>query len=117
MVGVSPELRQLAVQIVARNQPCSFNTVVNGLRQYGLDTATANRTVLTLIRDGQIARTFTGQLRLPGPAGRTAPGGSGEAWRTVVVAVFVVLFLVLAGWVGFHIWDAAQDQPPMPRRR
>jgi hypothetical protein len=59
-------LANAAVAIVAAGQPCKPNDLVVRLRkEHGASHAEANQTMLALIRDGRLKRTFTGKLQLP----------------------------------------------------
>lgn len=61
-----PPWRQIAVAIVEQEQPCPANRLVSRLKhEFGANTAQANTTLLELIRDGAVRRTFTGKLVLP----------------------------------------------------
>jgi hypothetical protein len=63
MAGTNEQLRRLGVEYVAANQPCRPNDLVRWLRkQCGASTRAANETLLTLLRDGYLRRTFTGKL-------------------------------------------------------
>jgi hypothetical protein len=59
-------LARAAIPVVAAEQPCKPNDLVSRLRkEYGASHADANQTMLALIRDGRLKRTFTGKLQLP----------------------------------------------------
>jgi hypothetical protein len=61
------ELAEIAVAIVAANQPLKPNDLLKTMRkQHGASHREANTTFLMLLRDGRIRRTFTGKLVLPG---------------------------------------------------
>ena len=67
MPGTTPELRQIAVAIVAQAGTCRPNALVQQLRRdHGASHRAANETLLTLIRDGLLRRTWWGRLRVPG---------------------------------------------------
>jgi hypothetical protein len=63
--GTSPEWIRLALEIVGANQPYSANRLRSALIKRGASTSTANVTVLTVIRDGYVRRTWNGKLKLP----------------------------------------------------
>lgn len=66
MPGTTPELKRLAIEIVAANQPCSPNYFKRALkREGGASERAANETLLTMIRDGELRRTWNGKLVLP----------------------------------------------------
>jgi hypothetical protein len=66
MSGTTESLRWIAIGIVADCQPCRPNQLVKRLRsEYGASHRAANETLLTLIRDGRLRRTFSGKLVLP----------------------------------------------------
>jgi hypothetical protein len=65
MGGTNVEWKQLAVQVVAQGQPCKPNDLIKALEGYGASVRAANETLLTMIRDGQLKRTWNGKLVLP----------------------------------------------------
>lgn len=65
MAGTTPELMQLGVQIVAANEPCSPRYLRSTLRKQGASVRAANETLLFLMRDGHVRRTWNGKLKLP----------------------------------------------------
>lgn len=84
---------QLAIEVVGRSQPCSPYTLTDALKKAGASHAVANRTMLELIRDGVLSRTFDGRLILPGFKPPPSPG------RLVALIVFLVVVLAFMGWV------------------
>jgi hypothetical protein len=64
MAGTTPELMQLGLQIVADNEPCNPARLRSMLRQQGASVRAANETLLFLIRDGHVRRTWNGKLRV-----------------------------------------------------
>ena len=63
---MNQDFRQIAISIVSQNQPCKPNDLVKRLRKdHGASHREANETLLTMIRDRQLKRTFTGKLVLP----------------------------------------------------
>jgi hypothetical protein len=66
MGGTNEYFRQIAIEIVAENQPCRPYYLLGRLRkEYGASVRAANETMFTLMRDGILRRTFTGKLKLP----------------------------------------------------
>ena len=65
MSGTTPELMQLAVEIVRANEPCTANHLRSSLKRQGASTRAANETLLTMIRHGYVRRTWNGKLKLP----------------------------------------------------
>ncbi len=65
MPGTNQYFKQLAMEIVARNQPCTPNHLVKALKQNGASVQAANETLFTLMRDGYLKRTWNGKLVLP----------------------------------------------------
>jgi hypothetical protein len=61
----TPELMQFALQIVAANEPCKPGYLRKVLRQNGASVRAANETLLFLMRDGRVRRTWNGKLRIP----------------------------------------------------
>jgi hypothetical protein len=64
MAGTTPELMQLGLQIVAANEPCKPGYLRKRLRQEGASVRAANETLLFLIRDRRVRRTWNGKLRV-----------------------------------------------------
>jgi hypothetical protein len=60
-----PELMQFALQVVAANEPCKPGYLRKVLRQNGASVRAANETLLFLMRDGRVRRTWNGKLRIP----------------------------------------------------
>ena len=101
MPYTNEQLRQAGVAIVAEHQPCSPYQLLDTLkRDYGATHAAANATMLTLIRDGWLDRTFDGRLALPGYRGRT------PVHRVVVLAVFLAAILAFMMWVLYNMTQA-----------
>lgn len=65
MPGTTPELMQLGLEIVAANEPCKPGYLRKTLRKNGASVRAANETLLFLIRDGYVRRTWNGKLKLP----------------------------------------------------
>jgi hypothetical protein len=65
MAGTTPELMQLGLEIVGANQPCKPTVLRKELRRSGASVRAANETLLFLIRDGHVRRTWNGRLTLP----------------------------------------------------
>jgi hypothetical protein len=65
MAGTTPELMQLGLQIVAANEPCAPRYLRKMLLKEGASVRAANETLLFLIRDGRVRRTWNGKLKLP----------------------------------------------------
>ena len=61
----TPELMQFALQVVAANEPCKPGYLRKVLRQNGASVRAANKTLLFLMRDGRVRRTWNGKLKLP----------------------------------------------------
>ena len=61
----TPELMQFALQVVAANEPCKPGYLRKVLRQNGASVRAANETLLFLMRDGRVRRTWNGKLKLP----------------------------------------------------
>jgi hypothetical protein len=98
MAGPNENLRRAAIAIVAERQPCSPYDLLEALRRdYGASHGAANTTMLTLIRDGLLERTFDGRLVLPGVRARTSMG------RMVVLAVFLIAILAFMTWVIYNM--------------
>lgn len=67
MSPVSPELRAATFAILAELQPVRPNKLLKRLRKdFGAGQREANETMLRMIHEGSIRRTFGGKLRLPG---------------------------------------------------
>jgi hypothetical protein len=97
-------LKQIAVAIVAEAQPCRPNDVVRRLRgEFGASHAEANRTLLELIRDGYLRRTFFGELVLPDWTGGSNGGGYPAGLKVVGVLLLLVIVAFMA-WVFFHLF-------------
>jgi hypothetical protein len=56
---------ELGIQIVAANEPCKPSYLRKVLRQRGASVRAANETLLFLIRDGHVRRTWNGKLKIP----------------------------------------------------
>jgi hypothetical protein len=65
MAGTSPELMQLGIEVVAANEPCKPRYLRKVLRQNGASVRAANETLLFLLRDGYVRRTWNGKFKLP----------------------------------------------------
>lgn len=65
MPATTPELMRLAAEYVGANEPCTANSLVKMLKQSGASTRAANETLLFMIRDGHLRRTWNGKLTLP----------------------------------------------------
>jgi hypothetical protein len=65
MAGTTPELMRLGLEVVAANEPCKPAHLRKVLRQNGASVRAANETLLILIRDRHVRRTWNGKLRLP----------------------------------------------------
>jgi hypothetical protein len=65
MPGTTPELMALALEIVGANEPCKPARLRSELRRSGASVRAANETLLVLIRDGRVRRTWNGRLKLP----------------------------------------------------
>jgi hypothetical protein len=65
MPGTTPELMRLAAEIVRATQPCKPRYLRKMLKEHGASTRAANETLLFMIRDGNVRRTWNGRLRLP----------------------------------------------------
>ncbi len=98
MAGTDEQLRQAAIAIVAQRQPCSPYDLLDTLkRDYGASHGAANTTLLTLMRDGLLQRTFDGRLTLPGVRARTSVG------KIVVLTVFLLAILAFMAWVVYNM--------------
>jgi hypothetical protein len=106
MPYTSAHLRQAAVAIVRQYQPCSPYQLLGALRRdFGASHGEANVTMLTMIRDRQLRRTFDGQLTLPGYR-VPAPVG-----RVVALAVALLMILAFIGWVIYSMTQAPTGPP------
>jgi hypothetical protein len=56
---------QLGIEIVAANEPCKPRYLRKVLRQNGASVRAANETLLFLMRDGYVRRTWNGKFKLP----------------------------------------------------
>jgi hypothetical protein len=56
---------RLGLEIVAANEPCKPGYLRKTLRKNGASVRAANETLLFLIRDAYVRRTWNGKLRLP----------------------------------------------------
>lgn len=65
MPGTTPEWMQRGLEIVAANEPCSANVLRRELRGTDASVRAANETLLFMIRDGRVRRTWNGKLTLP----------------------------------------------------
>jgi hypothetical protein len=65
MPGTNLEWKRLAVDIVSQQQPCKPNHLIKALKQHGASVRIANETLLTMIRGGQLQRTWNGRLVVP----------------------------------------------------
>jgi hypothetical protein len=91
----SQELQRFAVAIVAKSQPMKPYDLLNRLKsEHGASHAEANRTMLTLIRDGGLKRTFLGELVLPG-----ASGGKVDPMQVGIYVVFMGGILAFMAFV------------------
>ena len=67
MAGTGELHREAAIEFVRQNQPCRPYLLLGTLqKKYGASVQTANETMFTLLRDGLLKRTGTGNLKLPG---------------------------------------------------
>src|SRR6266545_3657564 len=109
-VSRNEELRRSAVAIVSNSGRCTANQLVSALRhQCGASIAEANRTLLELIRDGYVKRTFFGELFVRAPGGR-AHGG----YPVAVKVIGVVLILAIGAFIawGFYKLFAGNNGGP-----
>jgi hypothetical protein len=65
MAGTTPEIMAVALAIVGQNEPCKPAQFRRELQQRGASVRAANETLLMLIRDGRVRRTWNGKLVLP----------------------------------------------------
>jgi hypothetical protein len=65
MSGTNTDWLQLALEVVRANEPCKPATLRTALRRAGASVREANETLLGMIRDGHVRRTWNGKLRLP----------------------------------------------------
>ena len=65
MAGTTPELMRVGIEIVGANEPCKPRHLRKMLRRHGASVRAANETLLILMRDGHVRRTWNGKLRLP----------------------------------------------------
>ena len=93
------DLRQIAVDIVAKSQPCRPHYLQRRMNnEYGTSHGEANQTLFTLMPDGELKRTFFGELVLPGYKGRVRP-------PTMHLVIYILLML---GLIGFIVWIVSQ---------
>jgi len=106
MPYTSQELQQIAIGVVAECQPCKPYDLLDRLkREYGASHGEANKTMLLLIRDGRLKRSFFGELTLPGGAGRTG-GASGrlDPMKLIIYIVFMSGILGFMAWVFYRLF-------------
>lgn len=107
----SGDLRQFAIAVVARLQPCRPDALVSQLRLAGASEARANRMILELIRDGSVKRTGFGELVLPSHRGSDSGFG-----YPIVVKLFGSLLLlaivVFMAWVFYNLVTGRDAGPP-----
>jgi hypothetical protein len=65
MARTTPELMRLGLEIVRANQPCKAAYLRKELLRSGASVRAANETLLILMRDGHVRRTWNGRLTLP----------------------------------------------------
>jgi hypothetical protein len=65
MSGTNGRWLGLAIEIVRADEPCRPATLRTALRRAGASVREANETLLGMIRDGHVRRTWNGKLRLP----------------------------------------------------
>ena len=103
MVNTSEELRAIAIAIVEESQPCRPEELVSRLRsEFGVSQSEAHRTVLELIRDRRLQRTFFGELVVPGAQNGSAGGGY-PALLKVVGVVLLLAIVVFMAWVFYNL--------------
>jgi hypothetical protein len=61
----TPDLIRLGIEIVRANEPCKASYLRKALKERGANTRAANETLLILIRDKRVRRTWNGKLTLP----------------------------------------------------
>jgi hypothetical protein len=111
MANRADDLRRLAVAIVAESQPVTPEEFMSRLRQYGASQPEAYRTLLELLRDGQLTRTFFGELVLPGHQySRRGRGYSPGIKLLVVVLLLAIVAFML--WVFSHLFFGVDAGPP-----
>jgi hypothetical protein len=64
LAPTTPELMRLGLRTVAENEPCKPSLLRKVLRQQGASVRAANETLLILVRDGHVQRTWNGKLRV-----------------------------------------------------
>lgn len=98
MTNQIERLQQIAIRLVAETQPTSAVNVISRLkREAGASHHEANSTVLRLIRDGRVKRTFLGKLILPGA--KTGGPKTGE---------LILYIVVIGGILTFMAWVFSQ---------
>ena len=100
MPNRSQELQAIAIAIVGENQPCKPYYLLDRLkREYGASHGEANQTLLVLIRDGRLKRTFFGDLVLPGGGGNQI-----ELVKLAIYLVFMGVIVVFIAWVFYRLF-------------
>jgi hypothetical protein len=97
------QLRRIAVGIVAQSGRCRPDDLVRRLRNaFGASHSEANRTLLELIRDGAVKRTFFGELYVSGTDDRGYPLA-----LKAIGTVLIQLIVVFMAWVFYHLFTGA----------
>jgi hypothetical protein len=111
VAGRHEEVRQIALVIIARYQPCTPELLINTLgTEYGVGSGEAARTLLELIRDGRVKRSAFGELSVPG----VASAGPGHGYPPLLKAVMVVLLGAIVGFMAWVFYNlvTAESGPP-----
>ena len=90
-MGTQRDLRSIALEVVAARGPIPAERVISELTRFGAQRGYAYKAVMELIRDGQVKRTFFGELYIPGMRGS---GDSGYGPVAKAVVVFGLVFVV-----------------------
>jgi hypothetical protein len=64
MPGTNADWIRLGTEIVSQNEPCKPAHLRSALRRSGASVRVANETLLVMIRDGHVRRTWNGRLKL-----------------------------------------------------
>ena len=97
------DLRSIALEIVAARGPIPVERLMQELGSYGAQRGHAYKAAMELIRDGQVKRTFFGELYIPGRR------GSGEsrygAGTKAVIAIGLLFVLGVMATIVYTAWS------------
>ena len=82
--------RSIAMEIVRARGPIPVERVMSEMGRYGVQRGYAYKAVVELIRDGQVKRTFFGEVYVPGYRQSGSGYGPGAKITVIVGLVFVL---------------------------